>query len=168
MGTLFNAAEVFTMAIQMEDNGAAFYRRAAELQKAQGQIDYLLQLAGMEDEHKRRFVKMREEAIVGDNEGIPFDLYDEGELYLSGIASGYRVEGSPAVADTLTGNETLAEILKLAVELEKDAILFYLGLKDVVPEGMGREQIDSIISEEKGHIVVLMKELQKVEGAASS
>jgi len=166
MGALFNISEVLTMAIQMEDNGAAFYRKAAELREDKDQVDYLLQLARMEDDHKQIFAKMRD-AAGGEQEGSQFDLYNEGGLYLAGIASGHRVEGSPAIADTLTGDEPMVDILKIAVELEKEAILFYLGLKDVVPQDMGCDQIDSIIAEEKSHIVILTGELKKLESPAA-
>ena len=37
----YNAEEVFEMAIQIEANGAKFYRRAAELQKDQTDKDFL-------------------------------------------------------------------------------------------------------------------------------
>jgi len=163
MSALFNMAEVFTMAIQMESNGAAFYRRAAELRKEKDQVSYLLQLAGMEEEHKRIFEEMRDAAVSAEQSGSPFDLYDEGELYLAGIAGGHRVEGSPAVAEMLTGEQSISDIIKLAVQLEKQAILFYIGLLDVVPQDMGREQINHIIEEEKKHIVVLASELKKAE-----
>ena len=51
------------------------------------------------------------------------------------------------------------EILKAAIEAEKDSIVFYLGMKEVVPEGLGKNRIDGIIKEEMGHIRLLSKEL---------
>jgi len=168
MGVLFNMAEVFTMAVQMETNGAAFYRRAAALRKDGDQTDYLLRLGEMEEDHKRTFEQMRDSASVAGQSGSPFDLYDEGELYLAGIAGGHRVEGSAAAAEALTGDESVSDVLKLAVELEKEAILFYVGLTDLVPAEMGRDQIDRIIEEEKKHIVILTRELRKVDKSEPS
>ena len=46
--------------------------------------------------------------------------------YLAAMADTMGGEGSPSVADSLTGDETLEEILRTAVGLEKDSILFYL------------------------------------------
>ena len=47
------------------------------------------------------------------------------------------------------------EIRRLAVQLEGRAILFYTGMKDLVPAGMGRARLDTIINEEKSHIMWL-------------
>jgi rubrerythrin len=164
MPALFNADEVFAIAVQIENNGAAFYRKAARGQKDEGNVAYLEELARMEDDHARIFTEMRQGASAG-SAGGGSDLYNEGALYLSAIADGYRVEGSPKVADSLTGEETMEDIVRTAIGLEKDSIVFYLGLRDVVPETLGRDKIDLIIAEEKKHIVTLSEHLKKVRAA---
>ena len=90
-----------------------------------------------------------------------FDPHEEGSLYLSAMADTHGGEGSPAVADTLTGRETMAQILQTAIELEKKSILLYVGLRDLVPENLGKNQIDTIINEEKSHVVVLQRKLDR-------
>ncbi len=158
MGALFSADEVFAIAIQMEENGAAFYRRAAALQG--GDNAALFQsLVDMEEGHKKTFEAMRA-GFAGSQPDT--DLYNEGGLYLAAIAGGHRVEGSPKVAATLTGNESAADLLQIAIGLEKEGILFYLGMRDVVPEALGKDKIDFIIDEEKKHLVSLTAELKKV------
>jgi rubrerythrin len=166
MGVKFNIQEVLSMAVRMESNGAAFYRRAAELHQGAGG-QYLARLAEMEDAHKQMFTDMRSEYARQQQDGQVFDLYDEGELYLSAIAGGSPVEGSPDIAATLSGHESLADLLRIAVDLEKQAILFYLGIKDVVVGDRGRQTVDRVIGEEQGHVVTLMGELKKIEGAAA-
>ena len=42
---------------------------------------------------------------------------------------------------------------------ENDSIVFYLGMKDLVPEKAGKAKLDAIIREEMGHIRLLSKEL---------
>ena len=54
---------------------------------------------------------------------------------------------------------SMVEILKSAIEAEKDSIVFYLGMKEAVAEDLGKDRIDVIIKEEMGHIQVLSKEL---------
>ncbi|HNW31012.1 MAG TPA: rubrerythrin, partial [Spirochaetota bacterium] len=54
---------------------------------------------------------------------------------------------------------TIEGILKAAIAAEKDSIVFYIGMKDLVPEKLGKDKIDGIINEEKKHIVMLSKEL---------
>ena len=57
----------------------------------------------------------------------------------------------------------MEEILKTAITAEKDSIVFYLGMKDVVPTHLGKEKLDDIIKEEMGHISLLSKELLELK-----
>jgi rubrerythrin len=59
----------------------------------------------------------------------------------------------------LTGNESTQDLLRFAVGREEDAIVFFLGMKDMVPGGLGKDRIDAIIKEEMHHVVILTKEL---------
>ncbi|NQU39138.1 MAG: ferritin family protein [Lentisphaerae bacterium] len=162
MNIVFNADEIFAMAVQIERNGQAFYQKAADIQSDETARAYFMNLVDMEHDHVATFQTMRETFA---DSGESMDLYDEGGQYLAAVADGHHVEGSPSVTATLTGNETLEEILRMAIGLEKDAVLFYIGLKDVVPEGLGREKVDFIIAEEKQHLVTLSEELRKLKAA---
>jgi rubrerythrin len=57
----------------------------------------------------------------------------------------------------------MEELLITAIGLEKESVLFYLGLKDMVPPQYGRERIDDIIREERSHISQLTSLLGKVK-----
>ena len=166
MADLLNADEIFAIAIQIETNGAEFYRKAAAQHQDADQQQALLDLAGMEHEHARTVKQMREDLQGGAN-AAEVDPRQEGGLFLSSVVSGYRVEGSPAVADQLSGDESMQRILEIGLDLEKQAVLFYLGLKDVTTVDDAREKIDRIIDEEKKHVVFFTEELEKVKGAAA-
>lgn len=166
MPTLFNADEIFAIAIQVEANGYEFYRTAAQQQKDPENAAYLQKLADMEIEHETVFSEMRAQYAAA-HPSESSDLYNEGTMFLSAIADGYPIEGSPTIASDLNGEESMEQLLEIAVELEKKAILFYLGMKDVVPENLGRDKIDEILNEEKSHVVLLMAELKKRRDAAA-
>lgn len=163
MAIVFNADEVFEMAIRIENNGATFYRRAAGLQSDIKNKKFLESLANMEDRHQKIFTDMRTALTEKDKEPKVFDPYDEVSQYLAAMADTMGGEGSPSVADTLTGNESLEEILNIAVGLEKDSILFYLGIKDFIPAQSGQDRIDEIIKEERRHVVQLSNLLEKLK-----
>ena len=165
MTTGFNADEVLEMAIQIEENGAAFYRKAAHFQSNEENREFLEKLAAMEDGHKATFMEMRETLTDKEKAGKVFDPQDELSLYLKAMADTHGGEGSPSAADSLNGSETIEEILNTAIGLEKESVLFYLGIKDMVPPGRGLERIDEIIREERGHIVQLSSLLAKVKKA---
>ena len=163
MAIVFNADEIFEMAIRIENNGAAFYRKAAGLQSDTNNQKFLEGLANMEVQHEKIFTEMRTILTEKDKDPKVFDPYDEVSQYLVAMADTMGGEGSPSVADSLTGDETLEEILQTAVGLEKDAILFYLGIKDLIPSQSGKDRIDEIIRQERRHVSQLSNLLEKLK-----
>jgi rubrerythrin len=107
---------------------------------------------------------MRDTLKEGDRRPTTFDPDDETSLYLHAMADGHVFDVRVDPADKLTGEESAKDILQLAVGQEKDSIVFYLGLKDMVPEVMGKEKIDEIIREEMRHIGFLNKEIVALAG----
>ena len=71
------------------------------------------------------------------------------------MADAHGGEGSPAAADSLSGKESITEIVDIAIGLEKESILFYIGLKDMIPPRYGQEKLEKIIKEEQKHVVQL-------------
>jgi rubrerythrin len=69
----------------------------------------------------------------------------------------FDVRSNPA--EKLSGKESLKDIVQFAIGMEKDSIVFYLGVKDMVPSALGKDKIDAIIREEMRHITILSKEL---------
>ena len=153
MGTDFNANEVFEMAKQIEINGAAFYRQAAEAVDLEDHKNFLIELAEMEDDHEKTFESMQKELTAGEQTLLVFDPEDENALYLKALAD-TRV----FFKKKKPGND-MTEILKSGIQTEKDSIVFYLGMKEMVPEKYGKSRINDIIKEEMGHIRMLSKEL---------
>ena len=161
MGYDFNAAEAFEIAVQIEKNGAAFYRKAASLQKNEQDRVFLETIAKMEDRHQAGFEEMKKALSDTEQTRTVFDPEDELSLYLKAMADAHGGEGNPQVTSQLTGDETMTQIVETAIGLEKESILFYIGLKDMVPPKLGREKIDEIIAEEKKHVAQLTGFLKK-------
>lgn len=157
----FTANEIFEAAIRIEEGGANFYRRAAELQTNEPNRDFLQKLAVMEDAHKAAFIEMQKDITEAEKSTTVFDPNDESSLYLAAMADSHGGEGSPSAASALTGQETMEEILTIAIGLEKESILFYLGLRDLVPPKYGQNKVDTIIKEERKHVIQLDTLLKK-------
>ena len=166
MSIHFNADEIFEMAEQIERNGAKFYRRVAEGATEFSGRQLLLGLATMEDDHEKTFAAMRADMLKQQRIATvtpTFDPEGQAALYLRAMADGHVFDVKADPSEHLTGKETMEEILQTAIGLEKDSIVFYLGIKEMVPERLGRDRIDGIIKEEMGHITVLNKELAKLK-----
>lgn len=159
MSITFSADEIFEMAEELERNGGKFYRKAAENFKEPGKEQLLLSLAEMEDQHEIVFEEMRLQLTDAEKQVSTFDPDDEAAMYLCAMADGHVFDVSQPPSEKLTGGETFADILKIAIGCEKDSIVFYLGLRDLVPGKEGKAKIDAIIREEMGHISILNKQL---------
>ena len=151
----FTANEIYEVAIRIEANGARFYRKAAATQTEESNRTFLEQLANMEDHHQLTFEKMRKDLKPQEKQATVFDPNQETAQYLAVMADTHGGEGSPKAADALTGGESMQEIIDIAIGLEKESILFYLGLKDFVPPEYGQDKLDRIIREEQRHIIQL-------------
>ena len=151
----FNADEMFEVAIRIEENGGRFYRKAAALQSDRKNKEILEKLASMEDHHRLTFEMMRTQISESEKTATVFDPMGDSVQYLLAMADSHGGEGSPSVADSLTGEESMEEINDIAIGLEKESILFYLGLKDMVPPKYGQDKVDQIISEERKHVIQL-------------
>lgn len=155
----FNIDEVFEMAEQMERNGARFYRKAAENAKEAESRGLLLELAQMEDDHEKFFSNMRVRIASPEFGNITYDPNAEAAHYLQSMMHGrvFGIKGDPT--RVLTGEETLEHVLVTAIQLEKDTIVFYSGIKEMMPENLGRDKIDAIIREEMSHVTLLNRRL---------
>jgi rubrerythrin len=159
MAISFGADEIFEMAEEIERSGEAFYRKAAGLGLPKRAKAKLLELAAMEAEHGRTFAAMRERFAGGKASGALADLDDEAAKYLRAFVERRVFDSKSDPASRLTGAEKLVDILRIAIGLEKDSIVFYIGIKEMVPPELGQAQIEGIIREEMSHVAALSAEM---------
>ena len=159
MGMPFNADEVFEMAEQIEKNGAKFYRAAAEKFPTISQV--FLDLAEMEDQHLKTFAAMREELSGSESDPPVFDPYDEAQMYLQVMADSHIFNTD--LVEQLSDCKTPEDVLKMAIGVERDSIVFYVGLKESVSQRAGKDKVEAIIREEVKHIAILKKKLDGVQ-----
>jgi rubrerythrin len=164
----FNIDEVFEMAEQIERNGAIFYRQMAEKNTDMPIHRIFLDLAETEDEHEKDLRSMR--ATLSDNEQqrSVFDPEGEAALYLRALADlrvfDEKTKEDFTLAEGVSEKEKMRKIFQEAINREKESIVFYVGMKELVPENLGRHKIDDIIMEEMKHIIFLSDELSSLEG----
>ena len=61
----------------------------------------------------------------------------------------------------LTAQQRLLDLFEIAVSAEKNSIVFYTALKEIV-SATGRDKVDTIISEELGHLAILKTQLTQL------
>ena len=149
----FTADDVFEMAEQLERNGDQFYREAAQNTDNPEYKKLLVGLADMEVQHEKTFVYLRSELLGNEKTSTVFDPQNESALYLRALAD------TKVFFEKEIDFSSMKSVLKAAILAEKDSIVFYLGIKEMVPEKYGKDKLDKIIKEEMGHIKLLSKEL---------
>lgn len=158
----YTADEIYEIAEQIERNAAAFYREAAELCPNEETCKLLLYMSEAENGHLKAFQSMREKLFEEAGMSI-FDPFGRSEMYLQALADARSWEGRISPMQALTGSETAKEIIEIAIESEKEMVVFYVGLKDLVYFKAGKDKVDEIILEELSHIRALSKKLKSLE-----
>jgi rubrerythrin len=155
-----NALEIFEIAEKIEQNGARFYKQAAEIFDDPDICSFFLKLTDWELKHKEIFSGMKKQ-YAESNPDIKISGPEQ-TLPEAKVMAGLAVFGiRPNPSDELSGKEGISDVLKRAIEKEKDSIVFYSGLRDFSPAASAKEKIDEIIREELRHIEILSKVWQK-------
>ena len=150
---LVTAVEILELAVKLERNGAAYYRRAADLTPDSCARAFLRDLAAMEDRHVDSFQTMLRRVP-------PTVLPDPGaEEFLKTVAERrvFAIDVDPS--EGLTGRESVPEILRQAIQLEKDSVVFYVAIGLVTPDPDDKDVLQEILQEELGHITLLADQL---------
>ena len=57
----------------------------------------------------------------------------------------------------------MEDILNIALGLERDSIAFYTGIREAVPDELGKDKIKNILTEEMGHVRLLTKKIESLK-----
>lgn len=154
---VFEASQALQMALQIEENGEAFYEAAAERSGDPELADLFQELAARERRHYEVFERMAESV------GPPPESSSE---EVGDYASFLQVALDHAVFDGPDKALRMAEgargrdaALRAAMGFEKDTMLFYHDLREMVDDA-DRVTITDIINEEKKHLRRLAKMAQ--------
>jgi rubrerythrin len=150
----FSSKEILEMAVRIEENGLGFYKAASASTESQ-QIKELFDYFIIEEVKHVELFEALKEAIT---DGVPSDYNDpylaEESLYINALAdSSIFTEGDDGIklAKSIKGDD---EAIDFAIQIEKDSILFYLELINMVRDD-DRATVKTILSEERKHIAKL-------------
>lgn len=147
MSVLFSARELAEIAVQIEKNGFAFYQALAKQSKDAGIAAVFDYLAGQEKQHLVTFQTMLKGIEVP---RVTDATSGEESAYVKALTAG-RVFVDAAAARATRSD---VEAVDLGLAAEKDSILLYYELQEVV-QGTDCDTVEKIIDEEKRHLVDL-------------
>ena len=148
MGNIFAGSEIVEIGIQIEKNGKDFYETLAKKsknQKAKGIFQYL---AGEETKHIAVFQKLLDSVHKYEPpESYPGEYF----AYMNALASEHiftqKDKGSQIAKDVTADKEAI----DMGMGFERDSIIFYEGMKKVVPD-YDIKVIDELITQEQSHL----------------
>jgi rubrerythrin len=150
MGIIFDASEVFQLAIRIEENGEKFYRKMAEKFAEPTTRQLFTFLADEEVGHK----KIYQEILSTIETYTPHESYPgEYFAYLRSYADNiiFSQKEFDKKLETITD---VMSALDFAINAEVSSILYYQEIKNIVPENK-HHQIEKIVDEERKHFVML-------------
>jgi rubrerythrin len=156
----FYGNELIDIAIGIERRGIAFYdvlARSTQSVKAREIFQYLV---GMEREHIQIFQGMLDDL---DKYEVPQAYEGEYGAYLQALVDSAVFTDDMVTSELATQSESDIAAVELGISAEKDSILFYYEMREIVSKP-ARAKIDKIIAEEKLHLRRLA-ELKKVLAA---
>jgi len=162
MGYGFNAGEVFKVAIQIEENGRKFYEDSQKNIESAEVRALFADLALQEIGHKRKFETLLAQIPPESTTPAVWDPENEIDQYVKMMADIHVFVSSTSVKDLVDGIKDGADALKLAIEFEKDSVLFFLSIREAASGKNDRELINSLVKEEQEHLRRLTLELRKL------
>ena len=153
MDGIFNAVDVFKIAETIEQDGAKFYTDAAKLFAGEKVSDLFTKLAQWEIQHKKVFAEMRGKITQQHPKLGP----GTEEYKAVAALSTFSLWSEPH--RQFSGMDSRQDVIRQAMQKEKDTIVFYVGLKDFVAANEDKEIINDIIKEEMKHISILTEAL---------
>ena len=148
MGNIFAGSEIVELGIQIEKNGRDFYNTLVKKSKNQKAKDLFQYLAGEEEKHIAVFQKILDSVHKYEPpESYPGEYF----AYMKALASEHvftqKDKGSQIAKKTASDKEAI----DLGMGFEQDSIIFYEGMKKVVPE-YDLNVVNQLIEQEQDHL----------------
>jgi rubrerythrin len=155
----FTNEEIINLAIDIERRGIAFYDTMARSTESAALSSAFEFLVNMERQHVQIFLSMHTEA----ERFLTLENFTaEHSSYLEALAASAVFTDDTVASEMAARVSKDIEALELAIGAEKDSILFYYELRDIMPQA-SHSLLSQVISEEKSHLrqlSQLKKELQ--------
>lgn len=145
----YSALEVVEMAVQTEKAGHRFYRELAESSTDRKVRELFAFLAAEEEKHVRAFEAIGR-TVRTTPETQPYD-WEEATLYLKAITDSRYFLGSDKALSLAREATTTDAALDSALGFEKETLLFYLELLEMVGAD-ARAAVAALVGQEKNHI----------------
>ena len=150
---MFSIRDIIDLAIQIEENAEKVYRKASGKISNPSLVSVLQRLADEEIEHAKWFSELKQKVskMVDDPQ-----LAEMGKRILLGLLG----DESFSLKDAdFSKMDRIEDLLRLAIEFERDTVLFYEMIRPFLKTRETLDHLDEIIEEENSHIRSLQDSL---------
>ena len=162
MAITFNADEIFELAEQIERNGKNFYDVSAQRVSEPRAKKVLTDLAGMEAKHLKIFQDLHAKLDAKAREELTWDPDGESVSYLRAAADSHIFKATVDPGSLLGADAGAKEILELALQFEKDSVIYFMGAAEMVPERLGKSEVLGLAKQEQAHIALIQRTLSSL------
>jgi len=163
MDYFFNAEEIFHIAVMIEDNGEKFYNHVSATTKDARTKEVCIKLAGQEHKHRLLFEKLLSDVV--NKKGAMYNIADfpqEDLSYLKAVSDSNVFTRALNLKDVSGKIKNARDAAIIALDFEKDSILFFIQMKKFTRPEWGQAEIDKLIEQEQEHIVTLTALLKEL------
>lgn len=148
MSIVFSGRELINIAIGIEMRGITFYDIMARSSDSERARDLFQHLADMEREHIQIFQDMLADAE--EQQPAP-TATEEYARYLQALIDNAVFTDDTITSEMATQADSDIKAVELGISAEKDSILFYYQMRDIMPRP-ALPLMNRIIAEEKSHL----------------
>lgn len=145
---LLTGDEIVEIAVRLEESGEAFYNAAAERATSTGVRSLFEELAVQEQYHRRAFQQMGRDVV---ELALSPEQWDQFQAYTGALLQQHFFANPENALNLANEAKDEREALQAALNFEKETLLFFHELQDVL-RGPGQQTVGRIIEEEKRHI----------------
>ena len=145
MQEIFSIEDVINVMIELETCGNEHYLSLSKQTQSEELKNLFLNLANAEQKHKLRYENLKKEILNFEHENVS----DDYEAYILSL-----LKQTIRFLNETRNQINVEEGFLLAIQLEKDTILFLMELKSMIGQQFNAD-MEQIISEERGHLKLL-------------
>lgn len=158
MNYLLNVSEILDFAVFIEQSGYRFYVESVKKFPDKKTVELFQYLADEEFKHEKYFANIKkdlpETVMAGDAEY---------EAYMKDFCKTHSLGNPEVLEKKISGISSFQEALDMALEFEKDSVVFFLELKAIIGPEKGH-LVEQVIQEELKHIRRILEYKKQING----
>lgn len=149
MAHFFHANEIAKMAVTIEQKGQKFYQQAARSAKTSSVKELFVYLAEEESKHEAIFTALMES--LGTVELPAWSSQEEYAQYIDALIESHTLFVGEGPEKLVADAADEREVIRLAMSFEKDTVLFFMEMENLVPDA-DKPAVHQCVEEERLHI----------------